>query len=472
MKLLLPNSNRNYNILFEDADLKNVKAQKEAFSDTWSNVSYKDTLAELIDLSEDLYSFLKNLDSIDISKSAVSYLTTMAIRICYMHKVLKDTGSFYLHCDPTMSHYLKIVCDLIFGSKFGSNNFINEIIWCYETGGRATNFFPRKHDTIFWYSKSKDCNFFYDQVALKRDTSTMHEPILTDEKGKKYQRNIKGGKEYRYYLDKGVLPNDWWIDIQAINPSAKERLHYPTQKPEALLDRIIKASSSKGDLVADFFCGCGTTVAVAQKLKRNWLGIDISHLATRLITKRLIDKYGKDVRETFEIDGVPKDISSAKMLAEETKGGRIKFQDWVIEFLLGGIHNPKKTADGGWDGYLTFDKGDEGKEKVLIEVKSGNVNVKNIREFIQVVSKQGAGMGAFVCFKEQVTKPMMLAVKDEGKYSFGEGLPKADCDKIQIITIEDLLEHIGIDMPISSKTTFKSAPKETLDTTTQTKLEI
>lgn len=167
------------------------------------------------------------------------YIAWMEPRLTECHRVLKDTGSMFLHCDYHANAHLRILMDKI----FGKSNLTNEIIWCYETGGRSTNFFPKKHDTIFWYSKTKDYNFYYDQVALPRDTSTMHEGIYTDDKGKKYQRNIKNGKEYRYYLDKGTLPNDWWTDIQAINPSAKERQHYPTQKPVALLERIIKTSS-------------------------------------------------------------------------------------------------------------------------------------------------------------------------------------------------------------------------------------
>lgn len=145
------NSQRNYNILFESADLKDTKAQKEAFADTWSNITYKDTLEEIKNIDLDLFSFLNSLDKIKISKSAVSYLTTMAIRIYYMHKVLKDTGSFYLHCDPTMSHYLKLVCDLI----FGNNNFKNEVVWHYRRWSAATNRFQKLHDVILFYSKTK-----------------------------------------------------------------------------------------------------------------------------------------------------------------------------------------------------------------------------------------------------------------------------------------------------------------------------
>jgi site-specific DNA-methyltransferase (adenine-specific) len=450
------NSKRNYNILFESADLKDTKAQKEAFADTWSNISYKDTLEEIKEIDLDLFKFLEGLDSIRISKSAVSYLTTMAIRIHYMHKVLKDTGSFYLHCDPTMSHYLKLVCDLIFGNK----NFRNEIIWYY--GPKATqneSHFQRKHDIVFFYSKKDSYQFNvqiqeYSEGSLaERDTrykfkdgdGVYRETTRRDKNGQKYRAKV--------YLKEGVAMTDVW-DISIINATSKERLGYPTQKPEALLERIIEASSDKGDLVADFFCGCGTTISVAQALKRKWLGADISHLAIGLIERRLIASYGKAIKKTYEIDGLPKDLASAKKLAEGVEHGRLKFQDWIIETMIGGVHNPKKTADGGWDGHLTFDHGGK-KEVVLIEVKSGHVNVKNVREFIQVVRKQQADIGVFVCFKDQVTKPMQLAAKEEGYYrkeTWGDRF-----DKMQILTVEQLLEGEGIKFPLTQTTTVKTA---------------
>ncbi len=445
------NSKRNYNILFEDIDLKDTKAQKEAFKDTWSNVTYIDTLNEIKGLDLNLHSFLQNLDKIGIHHGAVSYLTMMAIRIWYMHKLLKNTGSFYLHCDPTMSHYLKILCDLI----FSDDNFINEIIWCYNTGGRATQYYPKKHDIILWYSKTKDYKFYYDQIALDRDTSTMHEPILKDEHGREYQRNFKAGKEYKYYLDHGVLPNDWWIDIQALNPSAKERLGYPTQKPMTLMERIINASTKEGDLVADFFCGCGTTIAAAQNLNRKWLGVDISHLAVKLITKRLIDTHGQEVRNTFELFGFPQDLDSAKMLANETESGRFKFEEWIIEVLLGGVLNQNKNQTG-FDGYLTFDAHGD-KDVCFIEVKSGGATLTQLNHFIQIVTEREADMGVFVCFKEQITSGMEKTAKMQGHYK--EDVFGNSYDKIQLLTVEDLLEHKGINMPISTVGTFKSAKK-------------
>jgi DNA modification methylase len=499
------NSKRNYNILFEEADLKDTKAQKEAFADTWSNVSYKDTIEELKDIDLDLFLFLESLDKIRISKSAVSYLTTMAIRIHYMHKVLKNTGSFYLHCDPTMSHYLKIICDLIFQEK----HFRNEIIWKRASTvkgnfGQGSKFFGPNTDTVLFYTKSNKYTFNQQFTAYSDAYLKKFYKFIEPETGRRYRLismigpggESKGNPKYevmgitrywRYsqetmqqlindglviqtkpnnvpvkklYLDegKGVAIQSLWDDIDALSPSSRELLGYPTQKPEALLQRIIETSTNKGDLVADFFCGCGTTISVAQKMKRKWLGVDISHLAIGLIERRLIMSYGKEIKNTYETDGLPKDLSSAKRLAEGVSHGRIKFQEWIIEAMLGGIHNPKKTADGGWDGHLTFELPNQKKDIILVEVKSGNVNVKNLREFIQVVNKQKASIGIFVCFEDQVTKPMLLEAKDAGYYKkemFGNNY-----DKIQILTVEKLLDGEQIKMPNTLMTTFKSAEKK------------
>ena len=240
------------------------------------------------------------------------------------------------------------------------------------------------------------------------------------------------------------------------------------------MERIIKASSKEGDVVADFFCGCGTAVAVAERLNRKWIGVDISHLAVRLILNRILKPYEDDkdrykqIRDNIQINGLPKDIASARELARHTKKGRLKFQDWVVEFLLNGVSNPKKTADSGYDGYLTFYKSPKEKAVVLIEVKSGKVGVKNIREFINVVNNQNAGIGVFVCFADEVTKPMLLRAKEEGYYEpelFG-----STYDKIQIITIEDLLSGKTVNLPRSSKTTFKNAVKNEEDKLDQTNL--
>jgi len=514
------NSKRDYNVLFEEAVI-DATAQKKAFADTWSNVSYYDTLDEIRVIDLDLYTFLNTLNNIHISKSAVSYLTTMAIRIWYMHKVLKDTGSFYLHCDPTMSHYLKILCDLIFGEK----NYKNELVWKRTSAHSDSGKFGNNIDIILFYTKSenyiwnhqftdhgeeylkrfhhkdKDGRFWTDgPITAKGLTGGGYEyeykgikgywrcPLTTMErldKENKLHFTKNDGIRLKKYLDenKGNPLQALIDDIPPINSQANERLGYPTQKPEALLERIIKASSNEGDLVADFFCGCGTTIAVAEKLNRNWLGVDISHLAIKLIKKRLVDKIEtteirNEYSKTIEIKGFPQDIASAKALAREdydiqkediteakkiedkklekkkTKG-RVRFQEWIVEVMLGAVLNPKLTADGGWDGHEIFEVEEGKKETVLIEVKSGNVNVKNMREFIQVVNSQKAAIGVFVCFGEQVTRPMLEEATKEGYYR-QENYQKRYA-KIQILTVEDLLNGQGIKFPPSTISAFKKS---------------
>lgn len=481
------NSKRNYNVLFESIDMKDANAQKQAFADTWSNVMYIIELNNLADLNKDLFDLLSFFDkSKCVSDSAVAYLTTMSIRIYYMHKLLNDTGSFYLHCDPTMSHYLKLICDMIFGEK----NFRSDISWERSSSRSSiTKNYRAAHDSILFYSKSSKYYYSIQYKDLSEESLKLYNN--EDEKGK-YQlvplmvsgkrngetgtpwkgvdpnRQGKGGMHWvtkpsniekyekkglvywpkdggtprlKYYLEQspGVPLNDMWHDIKLISASAKESLGYPTQKPEALLERILQASSKEGDIVADFFCGSGTTIAAAQKLKRKWLGADISHLAIKLILKRLTDRYGVAVKDEVRLHGFPKDVDSAKMLARDTENGRFGFQEWVIEVLLHGVVNPKKTADGGYDGYLTYQLDDRTKEFVLIETKSGGVNVKNMREFIQVVDKQKAAAGIFVCFEETVTREMLKEAKAAGTISLGK--TKTNIDKIQILTVDDMLNE-------------------------------
>lgn len=499
------NSKRNYNVLFESMDMKDANAQKQAFADTWSNYSYMEELNQMAELHRDIYTVLKTFHDLkSISDGAVAYLTTMAIRIYYMHRLLKDTGSFYLHCDPTMSHYLKLICDMIFGEK----NFRNEIVWKRTAGHNDAKRYGRNSDRIIFYSKSTNYYFDvpkaeYDQEYIKR--SYRHKDLKgiyrldnlakPDNKGYRYEykgykppangwrmpietmkrwdeeglihfpENKEGRLAFKRYLDesKGVPVQETWDDIGPLQGITKktlnsEALGYPTQKPEALLERIIKASSNEGDVVADFFCGCGTTIAVAQRLNRKWLGADISHLAIRLIVKRLTETYGLGVKHNIKMHGLPKDVASAKMLAQETEGGRISFQDWVIEVMLNGVVNEKKVADGGYDGYLTFNMGKE-KHFALIETKSGKLTVKNMREFVQVVKNQKAAVGIFVCFEENVTREMIKEAKDAGHIKLGNA--EFPMDKIQIITIEELFNGKQPQLPGAAENeTFKKAKRK------------
>jgi DNA modification methylase len=271
----------------------------------------------------------------------MTYLDWMRPRIRELHRVLKPTGSFYYHCDWHASHYIKVELDRV----FSFNNFKNEIVWCYDTGGRSTTSFPKKHDIILRYGRGGRTQFNYDSVALPRDPNTMHESVALDDEGKPYQRNIKLGREYRYYLDKGVLPNDWWIDIQALNPAAKERLGYPTQKPLALLERIVRASSNEGDIVLDAFCGCGTTLEAAAKDKRRWIGIDMSPTACRVMADRLEKRLNLKEGIDFQLVDMPKTEDDLRRIPHR------EFENWAV-IALGGIPNEVKVGDYGIDGRL------------------------------------------------------------------------------------------------------------------------
>ncbi len=506
------NSKRNYNVLFESIDMTDTKAQKEAFADTWSNIKYIDQLDTIHGMQLGLWRFLDSINRAPIAKSYVAYLTTMALRISLIHRKLKSTGSFYLHCDQTMSHYLKIVCDLVFGEK----SFRNEIIWKRKTGRGETQHKSFRYgictDTILFYTKGDKCTFntqfgesneeylttsfnHVDSFGRRYMIDNLASPSLRpnliyeykgykppakgwaisketmekwDAEGKLHFPDNKGGRIRRIrYLDevKGHPIQNLWDEFPAIGSQSKERLHYQTQKPEALLERIIGTSSNEGDLVADFFCGCGTAVAVAERLKRRWIGVDISHLAVRLIYNRVLDPYRgkngrmKEIKDNIEITGFPRDVASARELAEGTKKGRIKFQDWVIEFMMDGVSNPKKVGDGGYDGYLSLYRDEKVRDIVLIEVKSGSLTVKNIREFVHVIDHEKAAIGVFVCFADQVTKPMRTEAQQAGYYDY-EGF-KTQFPRIQILTVEELLEGKTVSHPNPAmfNVTFKKAYK-------------
>ncbi len=265
------NSNANY-----AAPIGSAAAGAE-FKDTWglSDID-KAWHGEIADKHQGLYDLLSSVRQIN-GDSMMSYLIYMVVRIMELHRILKDTGSLYLHCDPTASHYLKLLLDDIFGAK----NFRNEIVWCYRGAGYPKKDFGRRHDIIFRYSLQNDYVFNLDDVREEY-------ALTTQERFKHYIGNRRKGKDFgEQTLNKlGRHPDDWW-QIQPIAPSAKERVGYPTQKPLALLKKIIKASSNEGDMVLDPFCGCATSCVASEILRRKWIGIDISKKALELVNIRL-----------------------------------------------------------------------------------------------------------------------------------------------------------------------------------------
>jgi site-specific DNA-methyltransferase (adenine-specific) len=426
------NSKRNYNQIYNNLG-KEDQAQAQAFVDTWTWDNHANEALEEIQSNYQGKFTSHTIDLIDgLTKvlgkgSLLAYLVSMTLRIVEIHRVLKSTGSFYLHCDPTASHYLKIVLDTVFCSQGG--DFKNEIIWCYGSGGASKNHFSKKHDVILYYSKSSN-NFIFN-VDLVR------EPYSSPEK---VEHKIIKGKAYQRKHELGRIPFDWWT-IPILTNTAKERLGYPTQKPEALLERIIKASSNKGDVILDAYCGCGTTIAVAERLERNWIGIDITYQSISLMLKRLEDSFGKNVLDKIELNGIPKDLESAKALATKPDDRtRKEFEKWAVLTYSNNraVINDKKGADKGIDAIAYFQGDKDNREKIVFQVKSGNVKSGDIRDLQGTMTLQGAALGIFITLKPP-SKDMIQTAKSAGIYR--SRYRSQSVDKIEIVTVQEILEQ-------------------------------
>ncbi|MBA7491477.1 hypothetical protein ES702_02023 [subsurface metagenome] len=497
--------NQTYNILFQERNGTKSRAQIKVFEDTWHwDLTAEETWTEIVEKSPSkrLADLIRTMRKFLGTNDMMAYLVMMGIRLQELHRVLKPTGSIYLHCDPTASHYLKLVIDGVFGAKC----FRNEIIWKRKSGRVfSKNSFGQKNDIIFFYSKTDNntFNYMYDLEAARNYIEARFKYV--DERGRRYMRSplnnpaVRPNLMYEYrghkspskgwavsrevmermdrenrlyfpsdksqriyrkiFLDEyqGQPVSNLWNDIPFINPVAKERLGYPTQKPEALLERIIKASSNEGDVVLDPFCGCGTTVTVAEKLKRKWIGIDITHLAISLMRNRLNDTFGNEV--DYEIVGEPVDLRGAEELAEQD---RYQFQWWALG-LVGARptkSEQKKGADEGIDGYIYFHDDLKKKEtkEVIIQVKSGHVNVGQIVNLKGVIEREKAQIGVFITLEEP-TKPMKVEAVSSGYYKspLGHNYPK-----IQILTVKELLEGKGISRPLEATgidATFRKAER-------------
>jgi len=449
-------SKRDYNIIFKEPMGKGPEAQIKAFEDTWHwDRSAEDTYQDIILNGPPKVGKLISAMCDGIGRNDVmAYLVMMTIRLIELRRVLKDSGSLYLHCDPTASHYLKLVLDQVFGAA----NFQNEIIWHYTVGGKSKKRFARKHDVILFYTKAQDYTFNGKAVGVPRKTGvhSFGGKIGVDEHGRPYQdKRTKEGKYYRYYLDEGKIPEDVWL-IESIQSQAKERLSWPTQKPESLLERIILASSNEGDVVLDPFCGCGTALVAAQKLNRRWIGIDITHLAINVMKKRLWDSFGLKAGIDYQVIGEPKDFASACALAQSEPNGRYQFQWWALS-LIGAkpLGEKKKGADKGIDGVIDFIDEHGGKAKrTVVQVKSGHTHVKDIRELRSIAEQND--MGIFITLASP-TKDMQTEAVSAGYYH--SALYGKDFPKIQILTIEELLQGKKVDMPPTSIEFMPRAPK-------------
>jgi site-specific DNA-methyltransferase (adenine-specific) len=428
------NSNAGYNVLFKTASGSGADASMEAFGDTWT--WGPSSSAAMMDIAggtnRPLQVMMSAIHSALGDSPLMAYLAMMAVRLVELHRVLRDTGSLYLHCDPTASHYLKLVLDAVFGAE----NFRNEIVWNRTTPkGLAFTRFASNHDIILVYQRGQQAiwNAAYlphseeylqrynllDEATGRRFQATSllnpnkNRPNLTYEFGghekvwrwtrERMEEAAAAGLIYfppgggvpreKRFLDEqeGVPISDVWTDIPPLNSQAQERLGYPTQKPRALLERIIAASSNEGDVVLDPFCGCGTAVDAAEKLGRRWIGIDVTHIAIGMIEDRMRSGYPGIAFETI---GVPKDLASAERLAADDPH---QFQQWVC-WQVGGFPRDKKGGDKGVDGWFNYQTDDRGHTRTgVISVKAGdNVNPNMVRDLGRVMQRDDHEFGLFL----------------------------------------------------------------------------
>jgi DNA modification methylase len=496
------NSRQDYNVLFAEKDGTQSSSQIHAFEDTWEwNIDAQRAYEQIVEQGGRVADALRAFKTFLFNSDMMAYLAMMAPRLVELRRVLKETGSIYLHCDPTASHYLKILMDAVFGPQF----YGTEIIWKRSSAHSDTKQGRRLHghihDVILFYTKGVKWTWnpvfteydrsytdaFYrhvepetgrlyrlgDLTAARPGGDTEYEwKGVKPYKGRfwAYSRaNMEkfdaegrlvyaksGMPSYKRYLDEmqGVPLQDLWTDVPPIGPGAQERLGYPTQKPEALLERILKASSNEGDLVLDPFCGCGTTVQVAQRLNRRWIGIDITHLAIGLIKKRLSDAFGPEIKSTYDVVGEPTDYAGAAALAAEDK---YQFQWWALGQVGARPTDQKKGADRGIDGRLYFHDDDSGQSKqIIFSVKAGGVSVPQVRDLVGVLTREKAQIGVFLSFDEP-TKPMLREAAEAGFYKSTDG---TTYPKLQILTIQQILDGKQPEYPLHRRdATFKKAPR-------------
>ncbi|NCR14110.1 MAG: site-specific DNA-methyltransferase [Microcystis aeruginosa LL13-03] len=479
------NSKRNYNQIYNNLG-KEDQAQAQAFVDTWTWDNHANEALEEIQSNYQGKFTSQTIDLIDgLTKvlgkgSLLAYLVSMTLRIVEIHRVLKSTGSFYLHCDPTASHYLKIVLDTIFCSQGG--DYIAEITWERTSAHSDSKTFANTTDVIFLYSKrilmfnqqfkpyseeylkkyykhqdgkgrflDRDLTagglsgggYNYDWKGIKKLWRCPIETMQKYEEQNKLYYTRNGTPRLKQYLEEmPVVPlTNLWNDIPPINSQASERLGYPTQKPEALLERIIKASSNKGDVILDAYCGCGTTIAVAERLERNWIEIDITYQSISLMLKRLEDSFGKNVLDKIELNGIPKDIESAQALATKPDDRtRKEFEKWAVLTYSNNraVINDKKGADKGVDAIAYFQGDKDNREKIIFQVKSGNVKSGDIRDLQGTMTLQGAALGIFITLKPP-SKDMVQTAKSAGIYR--SPYMSQSVDKIEIVTVQEILEQ-------------------------------
>lgn len=492
------NSNATYNVLFREKTGEESPAQIQAFTDTWRWTQETEAVlaneiianpgmpAKVVAMVTGFLEFIGRNDML-------AYLVMMAPRLVELQRALKAEGSIYLHCDPTASHYLKLLMDSVFGTR----GFRNEITWQRTTAHSDANRYGANTDTILFYTNGDRWTFnpqyqSYDEkykarfrfrdpdgrlwaddnltakgltgggytYAYKGVTSLWRVPLDTmqqlDAEGRLHFTS-RGGIRRKRYLDesKGRLAQALWDDIEPINSQSRERLGYPTQKPEALLERIIRASSIEGDVVLDPFCGCGTAVVAAQKLNRQWIGIDITHLAVAHMKSRIKSAFNLEASQDYDVIGEPTDVGGARALWEQDP---FQFQYWAVSLLEARPQESQRRGpDSGIDGLLYFIDGPRSTpQKIVIQVKGGHVSVSQIRDLKGVVEREKAVMGLFISL-EPPTGPMHTEAVSGGFYH--SDLWGRDFPKLQMRTIAQLLDRQGFELPPSVAPAYQAAQR-------------
>jgi site-specific DNA-methyltransferase (adenine-specific) len=484
------NSNANYNVLYGTSRGGPSQAQSHAFEDTWkwgrkSQRALEETAERHLEAGAMLDAFQKVFGG----SNMMAYLSMMAVRLIELQRVLKPTGSLYLHCDPTASHYLKVLMDAV----FGPTAFRNEIIWLRSKNPKGSQHESTKYsphtDSLLYYAKTSAAPFYEPEIRISLSQEELEAKYdRTDERGRYADGPIlrsatMGERPNLVYEYKGFRPKaygwrvelerlkqidaagnlvwtrtgaprrklrpaddngdpvgNFWGDIAPVNSQAKERLGYSTQKPMALLERIIKASSVPGDVVLDPFCGCGTAVEAAERLGREWIGIDVTYLAIHVIETRLIRAFGPEIKKRYELFGRPKDANDANMLAARDW---LEFQKWAV-IQLGGLPKDRPGPDGGIDGIIRYHRvGLEQPNRAVVSVKGGlNVGVDAIHKLKSVVQREGAEVGVLVCVEAPTS-----AMEKEAASAGEVGPASRRVPKIQIVTIDMLFQPQAVELP-------------------------
>ncbi len=457
------NSKRNYNQIYNNIGGED-RAQAQVFIDTWVwDEMASQGFSEILGNDQGRFTaqtvqLIKGLEAVLNKGSLLAYLVSMTLRITEIHRSLKPTGSFYLHCDPTASHYLKLVLDTIFVSNGGV--FRNEIIWHYLKWSVAQRQFVRNHDVVFFYSKTDSPARVFHTLFTARSPATAkrfgNAKILSsfDTTGNRRPSQTEGAES------EGVAMDDVW-DISRVPPIKQL---YPTQKPDALLERIIRSSTNVGDVVLDAYCGCGTTITVAENLERKWVGIDITYQSISLILRRLEKEHGKEIFDKISLNGIPQDMTSAQALALK-KDDRVRkeFEKWAVLTYSKNraLINDKKGGDKGIDGTAFFLTGAGDNAKIVFQVKSGGVGRGDISKFNNDRMREGAELGVFLTLQPP-TQGMKTEANGAGFYE--HKLMSRHYPRVEIVTIAEVVEqHKRLDIPMSLEVLKEASAAYTAD---------